>query len=252
MTPPVQGRIASARPLAVSFRWFGPSARFVGVPTPRGLDAVGVDVAPLLGEVLTDLRAEARLRYSVGLVRHGLHAERAAEPASDSHRERFATPQEAERLLAELEAGDRALWATALYAGLRRGELVALRWSNVDLAEGVIEVRRGWDAQAGEVAPKSRAGRRRVPIPGVLRDYLVERRIGADPRARVFGSDWQVRRMAERARAAWQKKGFAALTLHEARHTYASLMIAAGANPKALSRWMGHANIGAPSTCTGT
>jgi hypothetical protein len=55
----------------------------------------------------------------------------------------------------------------------------------------VIDVRRGWDAQAGEVAPKSRAGRRRVPIPGVLRDYLIERRIGADPRGRVFGSDWQ-------------------------------------------------------------
>jgi integrase len=53
-----------------------------------------------------------------------------------------------------------------------------------------------------------------------------------------------VRRAAERARAAWEKKGVAPLTLHEARHTYASLMIAADANPKALSRWMGHANIG--------
>ena len=149
-----------------------------------------------------------------------------------------------ERLLRELDESDRALWATAVYAGLRRGELVALRWSDVDLAEGVIEVRRGWDAKAGEVAPKSRAGRRRVPIPGVLRDYLVERRIGADTSGRVFGSDWLVRRAAERARERWQKKGLLPLTLHEARHTYASLMIAAGANAKALSRWIGHANIG--------
>ena len=53
-----------------------------------------------------------------------------------------------------------------------------------------------------------------------------------------------MRRAAERARERWQKKGLAPLTPHEARHTYASLMIAAGANPNALSRWMGHANIG--------
>jgi integrase len=39
-------------------------------------------------------------------------------------------------------------------------------------------------------------------------------------------------------------EGLAPLTLHEARHTYASLMIAADVNAKALSRWMGHANIG--------
>ena len=53
-----------------------------------------------------------------------------------------------------------------------------------------------------------------------------------------------MRRAAERARERWEKKGLQALTLHEARHTYASLMIAAGVNAKALSRWMGHANIG--------
>jgi integrase len=35
------------------------------------------------------------------------------------------------------------LWAVAFYAGLRRGELIGLRWSDVDLAAGVIHVRRG-------------------------------------------------------------------------------------------------------------
>ena len=165
-------------------------------------------------------------------------------PASRSRRERFATPQQAAALLAELDPEDRALWATALYAGLRRGELIALRWADIDLAAGVIDVQRGWDAKAGEIGPKSRAGRRRVPIPGALRDYLVERRIGADPAGQVFGSDWEVRRAAERARERWEQKGLAPLTLHEARHSYASLMLASGVNLKALSGWMGHATIG--------
>jgi integrase len=78
----------------------------------------------------------------------------------------------------------------------------------------------------------------------VLRDYLVERRLATDARNRVFESDWQVRRATERARERWEEQGLAPLTLHDARHSYASLMIAAGANAKALSRWMGHANIG--------
>jgi hypothetical protein len=41
----------------------------------------------------------------------------------------------------------------------------------------VIHVRRGWDAVEGEIAPKSRKGRRKVPNPAALRDYLVEHRM---------------------------------------------------------------------------
>ena len=44
-----------------------------------------------------------------------------------------------------------ALWATATYAGLRRGELQALRWSDLDLAGGLIRVARGWDAKEVEL-----------------------------------------------------------------------------------------------------
>lgn len=61
---------------------------------------------------------------------------------------------------------------------------------------------------------------------------------------RVFGSDWRVRRAAELARERWEATGLSPLTLHEARHTYASLMIAANVNAKALRRFMGHANVG--------
>jgi integrase len=202
----------------------------------------GLDPATLRSTV-TPLRAILRRAEQLGQL-HGNPTRGLTLPAAHSRQERFASAQEAAMLLDALDADDRTLWATALYAGLRRGELLALRWADIDLADGVIDVRRGWDAEAGEVEPKSRNGRRRVPIPGVLRDYLIERRLGADPRSRVFESDWHVRKAVERARERWEAKGLAPLALHEARHSYASLMIAADVNAKALSRWMGHANIG--------
>jgi len=46
-----------------------------------------------------------------------------------------------------------------------------------------------------------------------------------------------------RARRAWKAAGLEPVTLHECRHTFASLMIAAGVNAKALSTYMGHATI---------
>jgi len=49
--------------------------------------------------------------------------------------------------------------------------------------------------------------------------------------------------VTERARRAWSAAGLTPITLHECRHTYASLMIAAGVNPKALQTFMGHASI---------
>ncbi len=91
-------------------------------------------------------------------------------PAVRSRRLRFATPYEAHLLSEAAPPENRVLWATAFYAGLRRGELRALRWSDVDLAGGVLRVERSWDVKEGVIEPKSFAGRRKVPIAAV-RDY---------------------------------------------------------------------------------
>lgn len=71
------------------------------------------------------------------------------------------------------------MWATALYAGLRYGELRALRWSAVDLAGGAIRVTESWDPKEGAIAPKTKNSQRTTPLPGLLRDYLMEHRIAA-------------------------------------------------------------------------
>ncbi len=93
-------------------------------------------------------------------------------PAARGRRERIATAAEAARLIAALPDSDRPIWATALYAGLRRGELRALRASDIDLGRVEITVQRSWDQYEGPISPKSKAGVRTVPILGVLRDQL--------------------------------------------------------------------------------
>jgi integrase len=181
-----------------------------------------------------------------------------ALPAIRGKRDRIASPKEAAALLAALPLDDRAVWATAVYAGLRRGELLALQWEDVDLTKNLIHVRRSWDiAEQKDVGPKSAVGRRKVPITSKLKSVLAEHRLATGRTTGfVFGDgDRPVSPSAltDRARAAWTAANetmadgadpLERITLHECRHTFASLMIAAGVNAKALSTYMGHANIG--------
>jgi integrase len=169
-------------------------------------------------------------------------------PAVRGRRERIASPDEATRLLRALPREDRALWATALYAGLRLGELRALDWEHVALAAGTIRVERSIDPKAGFVEPKSRAGRRRVPIPSVLREALIEHKLLTDrDRGFVFGrsddAPFSASTVNLRAARAWEAGGLEPIGLHECRHTCASYFIAAGINAKTLSTFLGHASI---------
>lgn len=152
-------------------------------------------------------------------------------------------------MLAALSEDDRGLWATAIYAGLRRGELLGLRSEDVDLQAGLIRVERAFDPRAGVfVAPKSRAGTRAVPIAAVLREFLIALRLRSGRSAGlVFGPSedqpcdyWAA---TGHARRVWKSAGLNPLGLHEARHTFASLMIASGVNAKALATYMGHSSI---------
>jgi integrase len=99
-------------------------------------------------------------------------------PAGSGRRMRFVEPSAIGSLLGALPEGDRALWATAIYAGLRRGELQALAWRDVDLASGVITVRRSYDVPSGTTGEvKSAAGQdRRVVVCAALREMLLEHR----------------------------------------------------------------------------
>jgi integrase len=96
--------------------------------------------------------------------------------------------------------------------------------------------------------PKSRAGRRGVPIVAALRDLLVEHKlITRRDSGLVFGSSesqpFTPTAVRKRALTAWRRASLEPIGLHECRHTFASLLIAAGVNPKAITAYLGHASI---------
>jgi integrase len=180
-------------------------------------------------------------------------------PRVSGRRERVATPDQAAALLAAVPDDDRALWATAFYAGLRRGELRAVRWSDIDEAVSVIHVQRGWDDSAGEIAPKSEKGARKVPIATALRLFLLEHkaRTGRRDNDLVFGrtrtEPFTPTHVRNRALGAWAATAVGAffagrsadldpIKLHECRHTYVSLMHEAGLSLERIGDYVGHSS----------
>jgi len=160
-----------------------------------------------------------------------------------------------------------ALWAVALSCGLRRGELLGLRWSDVHLSSpgGVLRVRQQLIDISGNIIlapPKSDAGVRDIPIsPSVVRILIDHRRAQlADKLA--AGKSWQSSPIAidlvfrrpdglpiyPRALARYHRRQCAAadvpyINLHGLRHTMATIAIANGTPLTVLQHILGHSSI---------
>jgi integrase len=170
-------------------------------------------------------------------------------PAVRGYRDRTLTAEQAREYVAALPEAERALWAMALYTGLRRGELAALRWSDVNLAGGFARVTRSWSYSTSTMGtPKSAAGVRVVPLPELLRPILTEHGLATrrEGDALVFGATpgapFTPNTVASRARRAWKAAGLVPLTLHECRHCFASLAVHLGVPMKSLQGMLGHSS----------
>ena len=131
-------------------------------------------------------------------------------------------------------------------SGFEGALLKELEQVGVDLELGVIRVERSWDPHAGVIEPKSRAGRRSVPIVAALRPHLAARKLRrvvppASSSASAAGRSTATRSSTGPTRA-WKKAGLDPIGLHECRHTLASILIAAGVTAKALSTYLGHSS----------
>ncbi len=157
-------------------------------------------------------------------------------PNDEEPRLRVALADEAERLLGVLTPSDRVPYALGFYAGLRRAEVYRLDWQDVDLKNLYVQVRKA----------KSEAGRdRRPPMAEPLRVILLEAhlRAGRPERGPVSRVSVISGKLQARADAAWAAAGAGRLTLHDCRHTYASLLMAAGYTLKEHMEYMGHADL---------
>jgi integrase len=137
----------------------------------------------------------------------------------------------------------------ACLTGLRQGELFALRERAVDLERRSVLVEAG--TRNGELVPtKTIAGRRKVSLSAEASRTLREQLLARAPSdlGLVFptatGAVWRKDNfMARIFRPAVARAGLAPLRFHDLRHTYAALMVAAGAHPKLLQAQLGHTSI---------
>jgi integrase len=151
--------------------------------------------------------------------------------------------------LARDDAQDAELIRVAAFAGLRRGELVALRWRDVDFVGRKIVVRRALSGDMELRSTKSRRSRE-IPLPdqaATALDRLSRRGDFTGPDDYVFANRFgrrldpsALRRRFERAR---DTAGLEPLRFHDLRHTYGSLLVAGGIDLPSVKAAMGHSRI---------
>jgi integrase len=174
---------------------------------------------------------------------------RVRPPRRERAEMRFLHWSEVDRLSYETVEPYGNLVRFACLTGMRQGELFALRDRALDLGRGTVVVEAG--ARDGKLVPtKTAAGRRQVRLSGesvrVLREQLLARTpnelglVFPTPNGAVWRKD---NFMARVFRPAVRRANLAPLRFHDLRHTYAALMVAAGAHPKLLQAQLGHTSI---------
>ena len=171
-------------------------------------------------------------------------------------------PALAHRILAAVAGTCMELPAVlALGTGMRRGEILALRWGDLDAGFTTLQVRRSLQA-SGEglhfVEPKTRRSRRAVVLPAFLRPYLVSQRQDQQAR-RVAHPAWVDHdlvldrgdgspRHPDTLSSAWhgflKRSGLPHVRFHDLRHGHATLLLLSRVHPKVVSERLGHASVG--------
>jgi integrase len=193
--------------------------------------------------------------------RNATEAVNAPRPAPEEMRP--LSPNEARRLL-EATSGDRleALYVLAVHTGMRQGELLGLKWEDVDLECGVIRVRRTLTRNRGRLIlgePKTKRSRRTVRLTEtaaqILREHLERQleeieRLGDLYRDQglVFttevGTPINPTNLRKRSFAPLlERSGLPAIRFHDLRHTCATLLLSRNVHPKHVQELLGHATI---------
>ena len=154
-----------------------------------------------------------------------------------------------------------ALWHTIAMTGMRRGEALGLRWSDVDLENGRLSVRRALIPTNRDVVvsePKTAKGRRVIALDPATTEVLKEQAAGQLEEQREWDPAWSDSGLvftAENGKAldpetisrwfriAVKRAMLPPIRLHDLRHTHATLALQAGIHPKVVSERLGHATV---------
>ncbi len=199
--------------------------------------------------------------------RWGLVARNVADlvtPPRGARREMKTLSPEQARVLLDTAAGERleAIYVLALTTGIRQGELLALRWRDVNLEAGTVQVR-GSLQRLPEgltvVEPKTDSSRRQVALTKAAVEALRRHRVRQAEERLLVGAAWEhndlvfanevgrpleVRNLVRRSFLPLLKRaGLPRIRFHDLRHTAATLLLGQGVHPKVAAEMLGHTRI---------
>jgi integrase len=172
--------------------------------------------------------------------------------------------KEQAHLLLEHARGEQseALLILALTTGMRRGELVALRWSDIHFEEAYLQIRRsartaahGYGLQITE--PKTRSSRRKIVLSPLVTRALTQHRVRQEEAREAAANAWQASDLVFCGRHGeyldpdtlrnWLKKilkeaGLPSIRFHDLRHSAATLLMEMGVHVKVVKELLGHSN----------
>jgi integrase len=212
-------------------------------------------------EVLHNALHVARARWHLISYNPCDDATPGAVPSPEHH---TLSPQQATLFLDAIQ-GDplECLCTLALTTALRQGELLGLKWADVDLERGVLRVRRQVQRMKGrgiqELQPKSQTSRRTVVLPRLAIEALLRQQERIRDQQAVADEDWKPNNLVHpsavgtpmETSSIWRhwkrllaRTGFPDMRFHDLRHTTANLLLAQGVPIKAVSEILGHSSIG--------
>ncbi|MEP7364874.1 MAG: tyrosine-type recombinase/integrase [Acidobacteriota bacterium] len=172
-------------------------------------------------------------------------------------------PDELVGFLSAIE-GDRlrALYLLAVGTGMRQGEILALRWEDVDLVRQTVTIRHSIRRAKGKGlllgSPKSESSRRLLSLPILIVEALTVHKEAQEVERAAEGPKWKETghvfttfvgtpidacNLGQRFRAMLQRHGLRRMRFHDLRHTCASLMLHEGQALKSVSDLLGHSQI---------
>jgi integrase len=187
------------------------------------------------------------------------------DPPRMAHHEMTTLSEDQARAFLSAAAGDRleALYVLALATGMREGEMLALKWRDVDLEQGTLQVRATLQNIGGAFTlaePKTDKSRRRIALSKTAIEALRQHRVRQAEERLQLGQAWSDMDLvfpntigqpidASNLYKYWflpllKKAGLPPMRFHDLRHTAATLLLGRGINPKIVSEMLGHSQIG--------
>lgn len=200
-------------------------------------------------------------------VRWGLLARNVCDAVTAPRRRHYEikplTPDQAKVLLDVAKQDSlEALWVLALTTGMRRGEILALKWQDINFAQATLQVRRIFTRAPGnkfiEAEPKTEKSRRSIALASVTVEALREHRRRQLLAMAAAGSEWQdydlvfctslgtplnPNRVLAKFKALLKKAGLPDMRFHDLRHSIATILLSIGTHPKVVQELLGHNRI---------